>query len=203
VGVIVLRDEQIRRVLVVDDDAAMRALLESLLGGAGIATATAASGEEALELTRTDPPDLVLLDVQLPGASGYAVCSRLHELYGDAIAVVFLSGERVESHDRVAGLLLGADDYLVKPFAPDELVARLQAVLRRSGPRQAEPATQLTARELEVLGLLADGLPTGGIADRLVISPKTVTTHIERILKKLGVHTRAQAIAVAYRSQLM
>lgn len=117
--------------------------------------------------------------------------------------MIFLSGERTESFDRVAGLLVGADDYLVKPFDPDELAARVRAVLRRAQPSVPAPLQSLTRRELEVLRLLADGLDQRQIAAELVISAKTVGTHIERILGKLGVHSRAQAVALAYRDELL
>jgi two-component system nitrate/nitrite response regulator NarL len=104
----------------------------------------------------------------------------------------------------VAGLLLGADDYVVKPFAPDELLVRARGLLRRAGERKvAANGYELTRRELEVLGLLADGLGQREIAHRLVISPKTVGTHVERILSKLGVHTRAHAVAMAFRHGLL
>ena len=114
---------------------------------------------------------------------------------------MFVSGERTESYDRVAGLMLGGDDYIVKPYAPDELVARLLALLRRGGA--AESAPELTPRELEVLALLAQGLDQRAIAERLVISSKTVGSHIEHILTKLGVNNRVQAVALAYRSGLV
>jgi FixJ family two-component response regulator len=86
------------------------------------------------------------------------------------LPIVFLSGERVESYDRVAGLLLGADDCIVKPFAPDELVARVQRLSRRDGKQRSGT---LTSRELEVLRLLAQGKRQPEIAADLVISPKT------------------------------
>src|SRR3954447_12189687 len=105
-----------RRVLIVDDDDGLRMLLESLLEGAGYAPLAAETGEQAIELARRERPGAVLLDVHLPGASGYAVCRALREEQGDGIAIVFISGERIESFDRVAGLLLGGDDYIVKPF---------------------------------------------------------------------------------------
>ena len=138
----------------------------------------------------------------MPGISGYEVCHVLREQYGPSLPVVFVSGERTESFDRVAGLLVGADDYLAKPVAPDELVARVRGLLRRAeewGPASA----RLTQRELEVLRRLAHGQEQSEIAAGLVISPKTVATHIERVLRKLEVHSRAQAVAVAYRDRLV
>jgi DNA-binding NarL/FixJ family response regulator len=114
------------------------------------------------------------------------------------------SGERTKSFDRAAGLLIGADDYLIKPFAPDELVARVQRLLGRvQAPAPPRGLSRLTKRELEVLGLLADGMSQVDIAHSLVISQKTVGTHIEHILSKLGVKSRAQAVALAYRDRLL
>src|SRR5712691_4835615 len=186
-------------ILIAEDDHGLRQLVAELLVGAGYAVREAASGEHALELAREEPPAVALLDVRLPGISGYEVCRVLKGTLGAAVPVMFMSGERTEAFDRVAGLYLGADDYLTKPFAPDELVARVHALARRSPGRA--PST-LTSRELEVLWLLADGLSQAEIARRLVISPKTVGTHIEHIFLKLGVRSRAQAVAVAFRGEL-
>jgi DNA-binding NarL/FixJ family response regulator len=108
------------------------------------------------------------------------------------------------SLETITGLLIGADDYVVTPFAPDELVARVQRLLGRShAPAQPRGLSRLTKRELEGLGLLAEGKSQPDIADELVISLKTVGTHIEHILSKLGVKSRAQAVALAYRDRLL
>lgn len=188
-------------VLIVDDDAAFRTLLVGLLDRSGFRVRVAKTGEEGLALARRERPAAVVLDVRLPGISGWEVCHELRGRHGDEVAILFVSGERIESLDRVAGLLLGGDDYLVKPFAPDELLARLKRLVRRT---TADPAhTRLTPRELEVLGLLAEGKRGSEIAAELVISPKTVSTHVDRILAKLGVHSRAQAVALAYRERLL
>jgi DNA-binding NarL/FixJ family response regulator len=135
------------------------------------------------------------------GASGYELCHELRDRF-EGIRVVFISGVRTEPFDRVGGLLMGADDYLVKPFDPDELVARVRKLVRRGAESQTDDdlAAALTAREREVLELLAAGLPQAAIAKTLVLSPKTVGTHIQNVLAKLDVHSRAEAVAVAYRS---
>ena len=99
----------------------------------------------------------------------------------------------------MAGLLLGADDYLPKPIRFDHLLARVRRLVAQSAAIPGPVASQLTPREQEVLGLLADGLEQDDIARRLFISPKTVAKHIERILSKLGVHSRAQAVVLALR----
>ena len=188
-------------VLVVDDDAPSRSLVTETLAAAGLDAVEAATGAAALAVARGERPGAVVLDVNLPDVSGWEVCRSLREQWGPRLPIVFLSGHRTEAQDRVAGLLLGADDYLVKPYAPDELMARLRPLIRRSAADGT--LAPLTPRELEVLRLLAEGLEPPAIAARLVISPKTVRTHVERILGKLSVHSRAQAVAVAYRAGLV
>ena len=198
-------------VLVVDDDSGCRTLIVELLERIGCTVTEAASGSEALVLAKAERPALVLLDVAIPGVTGYEVCHELRETYGHTLPVVFISGSRVESQDRVAGLLLGADDYIVKPFDGDELVARVRRLLVRSNDnglhierrRQASASLRsLTKREQEVLVLLARGHNQQQIAVALFISPKTVATHIQHILRKLDVHSRAEAVALAHRERL-
>ena len=190
------------RALVVDDDPGLLGLLTRLLELEDLDVTAVSSGEAALGVAREERPDLAILDVNLPGLSGYEVCRALRELYGPALPILFVSGVRTEAYDRVAGLLLGADDYLVKPFAPDELLARVRSLLRRAAGERPR-ASRLTAREQQVLQLLAEGLSQRDIADTLVISPRTAGKHIERILQKLEVRSRAQAVAVAYRDDLV
>ena len=191
-------------ILIVDDDSTTRAAIATMLGDAGYLTREADCGGEALRAARLEPPGLVLLDVNLPGMCGYEVCRLLRDEFGEQFPIVFVSGARTESFDRVAGLLLGANDYIAKPFAEDELLARVQSLL---GHRQLVAAralaSRLTGRELQVLRLLSSGLGPDDIARLMVISPKTVGAHVEHIYMKLGVQTRAQAVAVAYRDALL
>jgi DNA-binding NarL/FixJ family response regulator len=192
------------KILVVDDDERFRKLVLSTVEEAGYSGIGASSGEDGIAAAREDAPDVVILDIELPGISGYEVCRRLREAC-NGIGVIFVSGRKTEALDRVAGLMIGADDYLAKPFAPDELLARIRTVLRsqRVAANPAALDSRLTAREREVLALLGDGVSQVDIAAQLVISPKTVAAHIDRILHKLGVHSRAQAVAVAYRDGLL
>src|SRR2546426_7746100 len=185
------------RVLVVDDDAVICELIATTLTEHGYATRKASDAREALYLVQRETPDVVLLDVRLPDISGYQVCRRLREDLGDGIGIILISGERKESFDRAAGMLLGADDYMVKPFVLDELLARVQRLARRSRPVARTVVAGLTRRELEILRLLACGMDHIEIARDLVIAAKTVEKHIEHILLKLGVHSRAAAIALA------
>jgi DNA-binding NarL/FixJ family response regulator len=193
----------VARILVVDDDDAFREAVTSILDRAGYIPLVAARAEDGLELARRDHLRLVIVDVCLPDLSGYEVCRQLKERFGEGLPVLMVSGHRTESFDRVAGLLIGADDYLAKPFAADELLARVRGLVRRSPSLAPSLASKLTAREMEVLQLLARGLDQDDIAGRLFISRKTVATHIDHILQKLGVRTRAQAVAFAYREDLL
>jgi DNA-binding NarL/FixJ family response regulator len=193
-------------VLVVDEDASQRALLRVLLQRIGLDIVEAEDGETALRSAERQPPSLVLLEVQLPRIGGYEVCHELRERYGYALPIVFVSGTRTEPGDRAAGIMLGADDYITKPFDPDELLARVRRLLGRrpsavERPRRTPAVAELaglTPRELEVLELMAAGLEQPEIARRLVISPRTAGTHIQHILEKLDVHSRAQAVALAH-----
>jgi DNA-binding NarL/FixJ family response regulator len=190
-----------RSIVVADADIVARAELQRALEAAGFAVVEAASGDEALAAALEDGVALAVLEVRLPGLSGYEVCRRLREEHGDRVPIIFVSADRVEPSDRVAGLIVGADDYLVKPVARDEIVARVRRQLARAPGDTTGP--RLTAREGEVLRLLAAGLAPAQIASELSISPKTVATHVEHIYAKLGVHTRAQAVARAFRLALV
>ena len=188
-------------ILIADGDAAARKKLALEFGRAGFATVQAATGQEALDLVQRAQPAAAILEPSLADVSGYEVCRALRDQFGEAVAIIFVSASRTESYDRVAGLLLGADDYLAKPFAPDELLARVRRLVQRSLPATLTAPT-LTKREFEVLGLLAEGLAQREIAQKLAIREKTVGSHIERILSKLGVRSRAQAVALAFREDL-
>ena len=198
------------RIIIADGDGRVRSLVSALFQRNGYRVTEARSGHEVLAAVRRKRPALVLLEVQLPGVSGYEVCHELRDKYGDDFPIVFLSGTRTESSDRVAGLLLGADDYIVKPFDHDELLVRVRRLISRGNGTpavsKAEPTSpdlSLTRREQEVLELLSAGLQQREIAKLLFISPKTVATHIQRILSKLGVHSRAEAVSRAHREGLV
>jgi len=119
-------------ILIVDDDNRVTSALRRTLAYEGYQISVAANGEAALFIVRSRPPDLVILDLMLPGIDGLEVCRRLRSA-GDGIAVLMLTARDAVA-DRVAGLETGADDYLVKPFASEELLARVKALLRRRNP---------------------------------------------------------------------
>jgi DNA-binding NarL/FixJ family response regulator len=188
-------------VLIADRDGESRAALTALLERLGCVVDQAESGDEALALARANHPALVVLDVHLPVTSGYEVCRELRETFGETLPIMFLSDSRREPTDEIVGLLLGADDYLAKPVATDQFLARVRRLLARSPMRPR--GSGLTPRELDVLRLLVDGRRPNEIADDLCITPKTTSTHIEHILTKLGAHSQAQAVAFAIRDDLV
>lgn len=188
-----------QRVLVVDGDPDSRTALSSALHRAGYAAEQVGTGEEALEAADRQRPALVIMETHLPRASGYEICREFREQHGDVLPIIFVSASRTEQTDRVAGLLLGADEYLAKPIHFDHLLARVRRLMAQSAPVAQPTSSSLTPREQQVLGLLAEGLMPVEIASRLVVTPKTVAKHIEHILGKLGVHSRAQAVALALR----
>jgi DNA-binding response OmpR family regulator len=195
-------------ILVVDGDADCRAAATAALERAGFAARELARGAEALVAAREERPALVVIEVRLPDMTGYEVCLELKHELGDDLPIFLMSAERAESIDRVAGFLLGADDFIVKPFKPGELVARVQRFVSRaraSPPQNGHSAHdfRITTREHEILRLLATGHGQSQIAERLSISSKTVATHIQRLRTKLDAHSRAQLVSFAYRSELV
>jgi DNA-binding NarL/FixJ family response regulator len=187
-------------ILIVDDDASARAEVASALERLRRPLTEAATAEQAIEAAERERPAAVITEVLLPAISGYELCRVLKDRYGSGLPIIFVSGLRTHPADRVAGLLIGADDYLVKPVQPDELLVRVRHLMEHSQHTNVERAG-LTLREQEVLGLLTDGFQQGEIAERLVITQRTVGKHVEHILHKLGVHTRTQAVAVALRHE--
>jgi DNA-binding response OmpR family regulator len=153
-------DGRARRVLVVDDEAVVREVVVAYLEREGFRVSEASDGRAALEAVRAAPPDLIVLDVMLPMVDGFSVLSRVRRL-GD-IPVILLTA-RTEEADRVLGLELGADDYVVKPFSPRELAARVRSVLRRSRPPQPVP-------RIEYDGLVVDGATRDVLVDGVAVS---------------------------------
>jgi DNA-binding response OmpR family regulator len=204
------------KVLVVDDEPTIVDVVGRYMERAGYETYRAADGSEALRLADLHRPDLVVLDLMLPGIDGIEVMRQLHERPGPRIAVILLTA-RGEESDRLVGLRHGADDYVVKPFSPAELVARVDAVLRRvsppaeeappieHGPLRVEPATRrvyldgeevsLTQREFDLLAYLAAHPGQVFSRDQLMEAvwggpyfndTSTVTVHVRRLRAKLG-----------------
>jgi two-component system phosphate regulon response regulator PhoB len=138
------------RILVVDDEPDITALVAYHLARAGYRVSTAANGTEALKLARTERPDLIILDLMLPGVSGYDVLAELRRLDETRDVGVILLTARREEVDRIRGLTLGADDYLTKPFSPAELSLRVAALLRRLAAPSVTGGSTITAGPLSV-----------------------------------------------------
>ncbi len=139
------------KILIADDDAHIREVVRYALERAGHSVIEAADGDAALEALRQEAPDLLLLDIVMPGPDGLEVCQRVRR--NSQVPILFLSS-RDEELDRVLGLEIGADDYVSKPFSPRELVARVKALLRRVAPA-AEPAQAAPAAKILRRGELA------------------------------------------------
>jgi DNA-binding NarL/FixJ family response regulator len=190
-------------VLIATSDTSVGGQIVRLFERAGYSASQVSTGAKTLTEAKDGRTRLILLDLKLAGMSGYEACFELREDVGRDLPIIFLSGERTEPSDRVAGLLIGADDYLTKPFDPDELLARARRLLARTPDSHPTAESPLTERETQILRLLADGLSQRRIAKELFISPKTVGSHVQRILSKLAVHSRTEAVALAYREGLI
>ena len=203
------------KILIVDDEADILTLLEYNLEKAGFMVISANDGPDAVEITKMERPDLIILDIMLPSMEGTEVCKILKS--GDAtrhIPIIMLTAKG-EEVDRIVGFELGADDYITKPFSPRELILRVKAVLKRGQEQEAKiinagPVTidverslatadgkvlKLTAIEFKLLLALAksDGrvLSRDTLLDRawgteVYITDRTVDTHIRRLREKLG-----------------
>lgn len=131
------------KVLIVDDEFEMRELISLMLHQAGIDTIQASNGEDTYKILAQQVVDLVLLDIMMPVEDGFAVCEKIRR--GSNIPIIFLTAKDA-NEDKVRGLMLGGDDYIVKPFSATELVARIQAVMRRYQPVDKEQAQHLIMR---------------------------------------------------------
>jgi two-component system OmpR family response regulator len=201
------------RVLIVDDDPALREVVRIALARAGFETAEAADGPAALAMCAAAPPDLIVLDVMLPDMDGTDVCRTLRRR--SAVPILFLSS-RDDEVDKIVGLEIGGDDYMVKPFSPRELVARVRVLLRRGTPeapanilahgrlaldletlRVTWDGTELvlSATELGVLRTLLtrpgrvfsrDELMDRAYATERVVSDRTIDSHVRRVRAKFA-----------------
>jgi DNA-binding response OmpR family regulator len=175
------------RILVVDDQKTIVDTCRTYLQHAGFDVEVAYNGEQALDEVRLSAPDLIVLDVLLPRIDGREVCQRLRA-QGATMPIIMLTALSLED-DRIAGLELGADDYVVKPFSPRELVARVRAILRRVPPAEA-------GRVLRFDGLDVDRDAHRVIADgaEVALSPREFALLVELALQPFRAFTRAELI---------
>jgi DNA-binding NarL/FixJ family response regulator len=194
------------RVLIVDDHTLLRAGIAQLLGHTSdiVLVGEAADGAEAIEAVAELLPDVVLMDLSMPGLDGCAATRRIHDVYPDVRIVVLSS--YVDRSDVLDALDAGAVGYLLKDSRPEELVLGIRSAAGDGSPlapraarevltdwRHTHEPRELTTRERDVLALLADGMANKLIAYRLGISEKTVKGHVTRIFQVLGVSDRTQA----------
>jgi DNA-binding response OmpR family regulator len=208
------------RILVIEDEAAMRTALADLLTSEGYRALTAADGERGLERALDEKPDLILLDIMMPKLDGFALCAELRRL-ANAVPVLMLTAKG-QVEDRVTGLDAGADDYLVKPFSTEELLARVRALLRRVERKTRMPLKlklddveidlarqtamrgkrqlRLTAKEFAMLRLMAEGEGEPVSRERFLDTvwgyaafptTRTVDNHIASLRAKLEKHPAA------------
>lgn len=186
------------RILVVDDEPDITGLVAYHLARAGYRVSTAQTGTEALRTARDERPDLVVLDLMLPGVSGYDVLAELRRRPETRTVGVILLTARKEESDRIRGLSLGADDYLAKPFSPQELVLRVGAVLRR-----------LAAPAVAAGGVLTAGpITLDAEAHRVTVSGREITLTttefklLHALMERAGrVQERAHLLQVVWRAQ--
>lgn len=197
-----------KTLLVVDDIASVRSMLEDCLTDDGFRVLTAADGLEALEIARQDPPDLILLDIMMPEMGGYDFI-RAHRTEADTPIILLTA--KVEETDKVVGLELGADDYVTKPFGIRELVARIQAVLRRTQKssvasnllRVGDITVDQDRHEVEVIGRKIELTPTEfKLLTILIEAPGKVfsRTHLLRQLQGYAIEGVERTVDVHIRN---
>ncbi|MGN9844000.1 response regulator [Nonomuraea sp. H19] len=212
------------RAVIADDQALVRTGFRMILAADGIeVTAEAANGAEAVTAVRRTRPDVVLMDIRMPQMDGIEATRRILADGADETRVLILTTYDLD-HYVYTALTAGASGFLLKDVTPEHLVTAVRLV--RSGDALLAPTitrrlverfarrddakaalhrdlSELTPRELEVLRLLATGLSNAELAERLTLSPTTVKTHVARILSKLGLRDRVQAVVLAYETGLI
>lgn len=207
-----------KRILVVDDEKTSRTVLAGYLEKQGYVVDSVESGEQALAVFAKNTPDLVISDVVMPEMDGFEFCRSLRATReGQLVPFIFLSALG-ELDQRIEGHSMGADDYLIKPFQPQELLAKIEAQLERSRrihaeivrlmqqsstadsqkPESAPPPLPLTPAEERVFWEVIQGFTNKQISERLFISPRTVQTHLSNILSKLQLENRSQLVRFAF-----
>lgn len=208
---------QIANILIVDDNPKY---LQDALPMYGYEVSVATDGVQALKILaktnlKTNPFDLILLDVMMPNMNGWDTLKSIRNNEKTKHIPVIMLTAINEEQKMVSGLKIGADDYVVKPFVLPNLLARVEAILRRSTWQKNEakahdlpfgtdePVEALTLREIEVLTLVAEGSNNQAIANKLFVKEVTVKTHLNSIFKKLKVSNRTQAVLLAMQMNLI
>jgi DNA-binding NarL/FixJ family response regulator len=205
-----------KRLLLIDDDPNLILLVKDYLEFRGYEVITAENGREALEVLEQEIPDMIICDVMMPEMDGYAFVNQVRQEERTSwIPILFLSAKG-QSQDKIKGLNIGADVYMVKPFEPEELVAQVEASLKQAfrqrqqtgGGNDSESKIQvpfdvhLTQTELKVVQFVARGLANRDIALELNVSQRTVESHVSNMLGKTGLHNRTELARWAIENQM-
>lgn len=194
-----------KRLLLIDDDPNLILLVRDYLEFRGYEVLTADNGKEALHLLSLNLPDMIVCDIMMPEMDGYALIENVRQDPRTSwIPVLFLSA-RGQSQDRIKGLNLGADVYMVKPFEPEELVAQVESSLKQTNRLllhtdgaddnssiQVPASVELTPTELKVVQLVARGLANREIAIQMNVSQRTIESHVSNMLGKTGLSNRTE-----------
>ena len=186
------------RILVVDDEADITALVAYHLAKAGFRVSTAANGPDALKAAREERPDIVILDLMLPGISGYDVLAEMRKREETREVGVILLTARREETDRIRGLTLGADDYLTKPFSPQELSLRVSGLLRRLGSPAVTAGSTISAGPLTIDRSAHRAMLHGDELSLTATEYKLLLTLLER---RGRVQTRPQLLETVWDAQ--
>lgn len=205
-----------KRLLLIDDDPNLILLVKDYLEFRGYEVITAENGREAIEVLEQEIPDMIICDVMMPEMDGYAFVNQVRQDERTSwIPILFLSAKG-QSQDKIKGLNIGADVYMVKPFEPEELVAQVEASLKQAF-RQRQQAggggdneskiqvpfdVHLTQTEMKVVQFVARGLANRDIADELNVSQRTVESHVSNMLGKTGLHNRTELARWAIENQM-
>ncbi|MCE2712930.1 MAG: response regulator transcription factor [Cryomorphaceae bacterium] len=216
------------KILIVDDEEDIRELLSYNLRKEGYVVFSAENGENGLSLLREEKPDLVLLDVMMPGMDGIEVCETIRQIPGLSQTLICFLTARGEDYSQIAGLDAGADDYVAKPIKPKVLISRINAILRRKGMIEQDPkpvtglvinrekyivekdgkVLQLPRKEFELLALLVskpgDVFERDVILDKvwgtdIIVGDRTIDVHIRKLREKIGENQIKTVKGVGYK----
>jgi FixJ family two-component response regulator len=188
-------------ILIVDDDRDMQLILSEALQTKGFNTLVARNGKEALKEITVDSPEVILLDVRLPGMSGIQLLEKVKEINKGAI-VIMLTGYG-DIKDAVSAIKLGAFDYITKPFKDEDIIMSIRNALDSRNGAKNDNGSALSMREKEVLHWLKMGKSSWDISIILAISERTVNFHVTNIMNKLDAMTRTQAVAISIEKGLI
>jgi len=212
-----MKNSKQKRLLLVDDDPNLILLVKDYLEFRGYEVISAENGRIAIDRLNEELPDLIICDVMMPEMDGYAFVEHVRqEARTSWIPVIFLSAKG-QSQDRIKGLNIGADVYMVKPFEPEELVAQVESSLMQAArltarkimgsdaapPLKVRPGVELTPTELKVVQWVARGMANREIAVEMNVSQRTIESHVSNMLGKTGLHNRTELARWAIESNMV